>query len=173
MAIGYVFAGAEGRGSISDSGDRQSLAAVFQVDVAGETHLAWQEETDQGAGAVYSWGRPGYWTVPALVSPPERAAYLPSLAVLLTDERYLAWDRRDEVMARRASHQSDWGTQVQLAANSLGVQEVILAAGPEGSLHAAWLERAENGDTLIRYSQRLPCTGCRHFLPLVTRNYSS
>jgi hypothetical protein len=101
------------------------------------------------------------WTQPVTLSDSNSGAYLPSLAIDAWGGRHAAWEdfnfptyRIRYAYARGAD--SAWTSPTTLAQSSSlsqQLEEVCLYAGPDGVVHAVWVE-TEGGEGEILYASK-------------------
>jgi hypothetical protein len=145
--------------NVSDSPDADSTAPDVTVQANGTAHLVWQEAISATAYVRYSQGSD--WTETITLSDGVTDAYLPSLAVDAWGRQHAAWEDFDFPHYRirytwAHGPGSIWqqaATLAQGASPSQQLEEVSLYPGPDGVVHAVWVE-TEGGQGEILYASK-------------------
>jgi parallel beta-helix repeat protein len=136
----------------------ESTGASFHpsltVDLAGNVHIAWHDETDLGGGTdwdIFYKNRTSSWSPTEVVStqnPSNRDSLRPSLAVDSGGNVHIAWDdvtnyagsgSDSDVFYRRHDVGVGWADiEVVSTESTLGSYDASLAVDSSGNVHVAW-----------------------------------
>lgn len=153
--------------NLSDS-DNPSTIPDIAVDRDGLAHITWEERVDSRDQVYYAGGRSFFWSLQEAVSNGSGDAYLPSIAVDGRGFSHIAWDQADQLYyRRRLALTLPWLGQQLVSESATGVADVVLAAGPDGAIHAAWAEQLPDGNWEIMYGASEPEFRYRGTLPLI------
>jgi hypothetical protein len=157
--------------NVSNSPSADSTAPELKVETDGTPHLVWQETTSATAQVQYSQGPE--WTQSVTLSAGDTGAYLPSLTIDSWGRRHAAWEDFDfpTYRIRYIRDHVDtlaWlpvETLAQSASPSQQLEDVSLCSGPDGAIHAVWVETEDGTGEILYAAKRLH----RIFLPLTLR----
>lgn len=143
--------------NLSDSLDADSTGPDLFVQADGTPHLAWQEVMSATPQIQYSQGTG--WTQTLTLSDSSSGAYLPSLTVDTWGRRHAAWEdfafpyyRIRHMLG--PTENPIWSPPTTLARSSSlsqQLEEVSLYPGPDGTIHAVWVE-TESGKGEVFYT---------------------
>ena len=155
--------------NLSDS-DNHSTIPDVQVTPNGITHVTWEERVGDQEQIYYCGGTSFLWSIQEAVSTGSANAYLPTMAVDAFGFVHLAWDASDYLAHRwHLGLPYPWMRTQCIAENAQGIADVALAAGPDGSIHAAWAERVSESNWDIVYGRQPSVFQHQRQIPLLLR----
>ena len=139
---------------VSAESTSDSLHPSLAVDLDGNVHVAWHDETDLGGGTdwdIFYKNRTSSWSTTEVIStqnPSNRDSLRPSLAVDSSENVHIAWDdvtnyagsgSDSDVFYRRYDVGVGWADiEVVSTESTLGSYDVSLAVDSGGNVHVAW-----------------------------------
>ena len=153
--------------NISATADAHSAIADLSLDSQGMAYLVWEEEAGGSWQIYHSYGRVGYWSVPANISQSANECHLASIIITPQDYMHVAWEEGTILQSRRkGASASDWFPAETIASNPLGLGDVALAAASDGRVHAVWAARMAGGQRDIFHSERPSALKHIYYFPL-------
>jgi len=157
--------------NVSASASAQSAIADLSLDAKGAAYLVWEEQTGGGWQIYHSYGRVGYWSVPADISQSPNDCHLGRLVVTPQQVMHVAWEEGTTLRSRHKGAQAgDWFPTETIASNPLGLGDVALAAASDGRVHAVWAARMAGGPRDIFHSERPSALKHKIIFPIVMRD---
>ena len=151
--------------NVSDTPGSHSLSAV----VAGggsNIHILWEEQLSQNSQIYHSSGHQGYWSVPNPVCRDSRQGHQPALAVDGMGYAYVIWLEGQRFLGSQIGPTGgEWWPPYIVAQSAYGLNHPSMDVGPDGSIHAVWAERSEDGFWEVMYSRRRSAWK-RYFMPV-------
>jgi hypothetical protein len=146
-----------------------SAISNVAVDRQGSAYVVWEEAVGDGWQIYYSFGQVGYWSVPANISQSGEECHLPQLVVTPQDYLHVVWNEgRTLRSCRKGAESPEWFPTETVVSNSLGLEDVAMASGDGGEVHAVWAGRTPSGQRDIFHGERPPALKHRAFVPLST-----
>jgi len=156
--------------NISVNEESHSAICSLATDTEGTAYLVWEEQVEGLWQVVHSYGQVGYWSVPANISHSGEECHLPRIVVTPQDYLHVIWNEGQALHScRKGAKSSDWFPNEVVTSNSLGVEDVAVAASPGGGLHAVWEGRVAGGLRDIFHGERPPALRHEVFVPLTMR----
>lgn len=157
--------------NISASASAQSAIADLSLDAQGTAYLVWEEETGGGWQIYHSYGRVGYWSVPADISQSPNACHLARVVITPQQVMHVAWEEGTVLRSRHKGAQAgEWFPTETIASNPLGLGDVALATAADGRVHAVWAARMAGGQRDIFHSERPSALKHKIIFPIVMRD---
>ena len=154
--------------NISAKATAHSAICNLGTDSEGTAYLVWEQKEENGNWQVYyCYGRVGYWSVPENISQAPEPCHLARIVVSAQDYLYVGWSEGTALWSCRKGAKADaWFPAETVASNSLGLEDLDLAVGPEGRVHAVWSGHVNGGLRSIFHGERPPAMQRRIFNPL-------
>jgi len=157
--------------NISASAGAHSAIGDLGLDNQGIAYLVWEEEMGSGWQIRCSYGQVGYWSVPANISQSPDECHLARLVITPQDYLHVIWTEGTTLRScRKGAQARDWFPTERIASNPLGLQDVALAAAPDGRLHAVWAGRLAGAQRGIFHSERASALKRSLIFPLIMRD---